>query len=73
MRKADISYHIHSHLSERDCAKLEHILRSHSGVQRANLSSNKHALTVAYDVDTTNSLLLLSRIRMLDSHASILG
>lgn len=74
MRKADIRYHIHTHLSDRDCARLEHILRSHSGVQLASFSAgNRHSLSVKYDVDSTNSLLLLARIRQLDRQASILG
>lgn len=73
MRRADICYHIHGHLSERDSAKLEHILRHHHGVQHAEHCNIKHTLNVAYDVDATNSVLLLTRIRMLDHQASILG
>lgn len=73
MRQVDICYHIHGEPTQRDAAKLEHMLRHHHCVQHARLCHLSHTLHVVYDVDATNSVLLLSRMRMTDRQASIVG
>jgi len=74
MTRADVLYHLPKRLSERQCAKLEHILRHLQGVMSARICPNiPHAINVEYDLDSTDASTLLTHLRSLDDQATMFG
>ena len=74
MPTVDILYHLPTHLTARQRAKLEHILKHHYGVTSAHFCSHsRHAMSVEYDLGSTDAVALLSCIRTMDRRATMFG